>query len=378
MQTALGKTIDLGPNQVEVSAVIRDLPSNTHFTFEALVSWDTFDRADEWTNINAYTYVRIKPGTNLEALNLAISTTASDYLRPMADDYKFSFRAILQRIDEIHLSGLWTRILSSSETEAISTLLCPWTVLFVLTGLFNYLNLALTELTLQLKTISILKAFGGYHANHQKIAVMEAVLVLSIAVPCVIVVIALTVAHPDIFPAIDHGIWLHPVFLVVVLAIVVLILSASGANGLIASGNSLRATSGPAQNGLGLRKFLVASQLAVSMVMIGLIAVIIQQFNFVNEADKGFESSHVIVIKRSGNAAENEALENSVRDLPGVQRVAGSSFYPDGGVETKDVFDVETSHGRKTLLLNFIFSEGNIRSSLECGLSPANSLTSRT
>jgi len=37
----MGRDLDLGWRKVEVTAVIRDLPLNTHFTFQALLSWDS-------------------------------------------------------------------------------------------------------------------------------------------------------------------------------------------------------------------------------------------------------------------------------------------------------------------------------------------------
>ncbi len=360
--SAVGKTVDLGWTSVEVSGVIRDLPSNTHFTFQALISWDTFDRQDEWQNINAYTYIQVQPGTDLVALDSAISITAGDYLKPMSDDYKFSFQPILQRIDEIHLSGFMDEDFAIKRNRSYIYIILSVMVLFLLTGLFNYLNLALTELTLQLRTISILKAFGGYQANHQKIAFTEALLSLLIAVPAMVFIIGLVISQPGLFPVIDHTVWSTKLFLAVALGMIAVVIAASGANGLIASSSALRsipskgiATRG--QHGLGLRKFLVASQLAFSIIMIGLITVILQQFQFVRDADMGFESSHVLVIKRAGSSETNQALENSIRSLPGVQQVAGTSFYPEGGVETKDMFDVETATGHKTLLWNFIKSE---------------------
>jgi putative ABC transport system permease protein len=43
--------------------------------------------------------------------------------------------------------------------------------------------------------------------------------------------------------------------------------------------------------------------------------------------------------------------------MSGVKMVAGTSYYPDGGVETKDIFELETPEGMKTQLVNFIYGE---------------------
>ena len=55
----LQQTIDLPWTQLEVAAVIKDVPSNSHLKFDALISWDTYDFYDGWDNLNAYTYVSL-------------------------------------------------------------------------------------------------------------------------------------------------------------------------------------------------------------------------------------------------------------------------------------------------------------------------------
>jgi putative ABC transport system permease protein len=82
--------------------------------------------------------------------------------------------------------------------------------------------------------------------------------------------------------------------------------------------------------------------------------VIFDQFQFVNEADKGFEDHDVVVLTRIGSYDDTMVLEESIRGMAGVKSVAGCSFYPDGGIETKEMFNIETSSGMKSSLVNYI------------------------
>ncbi len=355
-----GKSIKLSDKHLEVTAIIKDLPLNTHFTFQVLVSWDTFERNDEWTNINAYTYIRTAPGISKTQLDTAIRRIGTEYLAPMANEYTFTFKPIIQRIDDIHTSGFMDEDFVVKRNSSYVYIIGSVAVLLLLTGLFNFLNLALAELTLQLRKIAVLRAFGGARVDHRKIAATDCLLCLLIVSPLVVAIMNFALWRKFI-PAIDPAIWTHPAFIMIVCAIAMMIVISSVGNGFIVSKESLivAALKGalPIQNGFSARKVLVACQLAFSIVMIGLITVIVEQFRFVDRADKGFDDRGVIVLRRTGSNRENFAWEEAIRKLAGVQRVAGSSFYPEGGVETKDMFEVQTSEGSKTELLNYIFCE---------------------
>jgi putative ABC transport system permease protein len=99
---------------------------------------------------------------------------------------------------------------------------------------------------------------------------------------------------------------------------------------------------------------LVASQLSFSIIMIAIIVIIVEQFQFVNTMDKGFDDKNVITIKmRSRDFSTAETFLESIRKLAGVKSVDGSSFYFDN-IETKELFEVETPAGRKKMLVSYM------------------------
>jgi putative ABC transport system permease protein len=103
-----------------------------------------------------------------------------------------------------------------------------------------------------------------------------------------------------------------------------------------------------------VRELLLATQLSFSIIMIALIVVIVDQFRFIDSADKGFEDKNTIVVKmRSGDFSDAEIFVESVRKLSGVKKVDGSSFYLDN-VETKEFFEVDTKQGPKKMLVAYM------------------------
>ena len=55
---------------LNVSGVFQDIPENTHFTADFLISRSTFryDENGNWSNIDCYTYVLLNEKASVEAL----------------------------------------------------------------------------------------------------------------------------------------------------------------------------------------------------------------------------------------------------------------------------------------------------------------------
>jgi putative ABC transport system permease protein len=280
----------------------------------------------------------------------------------MSEEYDFRYQPLFDRIDEIHLSGYLDEDFAAKRSRNYVYIVMSVIVLFLLTGLFNYLNLALAELTTQVKKIAILRTFGGVHADHRKVALTDIVICLSIVAPVVVLIMALIMQFSGSLPAIDKGVWTTPIFMALVAGVVLVLLICSSLNSIVIPQKEimlspLKGNSSGTQKGFMARKILVAAQLSFAIVMIGLISIIVDQFKFVNEGDKGFDDNDVIVLTRVGMFRETAALEESIRQMSGVKMVGGSSFYPGGGIETKTIFEIETTEGMKNQLVTFIYCE---------------------
>lgn len=360
-----GKTIQAGPYFLDVAGVIADPPITTHMTFQALISWNTFDNLnDSWDNINAYSYIQLQPGVDIQRVDSAVSVLGNDYLAEVAEEYDLKYDPIIQRIDEIHLAGFLDEDFAPKRSRNYVYIVISVIVLFMLTGLFNYLNLALAELSMQIRKIAILRTFGGVQADHRKVAITDSILCLVIVAPFVVFMMTAILGFPGFIPAIDPNVWTSRFFIGFVAAVIVSILVFSSLNSIVISRNEITLTSsGSGQKGYTVRKFLVAAQLSFSIIMIGLIIVIVDQFEFVHSSDKGFVDKDVIVVQHPGYR-ELPKLAEAIRGMSGVKMVAGVSFYPDGSVETKDIFNVETRDGLKNQLVNYIYGDWDYASLL--------------
>lgn len=360
---AVGETIDYGDEiLLEVVAVIKNPPSNSHLKFQALLSWSTFERNEAWDNLNAYTYLMLKDGVDIEDVRRKIIDSTADFNELIAKEYKASYEPIIQNLSDIHFSEKLDEDVAEKQSKLNIFVIIAIALLFFLTGLINYLNLALAELTTSLKKISILKAFGGQNADHRKTVLTDLLLITAIVFPLTVLLIfvGLSLAKSYLTIDIEKGVFFCSIFLTTSLSFLALFILSSRVNVYILSKsnnivNAIRGRLSVDGGGFPLRKLLVSTQLAFSIIMIALIMVIVDQMNFIEEADKGFDDKNSIVIKmRSANYSQIEVFKEKVKGIAGVQQVDGSSYYP-GIVETRYIFQVETENGLKSKLVPTIF-----------------------
>ena len=363
----LGQTIDLPWTQLEVAAIIKDVPANSHLKFNALISWDTYDMDEGWDNINAYTYVKLKPQTDLQDFLPKINSLLVDYLDEIEGDRGFEaseklrIQPIVEKITDIHLSEYRDEDIAEKRSKTNLYILIAVVTLFFITGFINFLNLSLAELTASIRKFGILQVFGGATASHGKVILTNTVLSIFIILPLstLLCYASLVFAESYFSIYIDRSVLSSPMFVIVIAGSIVVFVFSSQINSFVLSRsndiiNALKGKVNSKQHGFQMREFLVATQLSFSIIMIALIVIIVDQFQYVNSADKGFEDKNTIVIKmRSNNFSQAEAFQESIRKLNGVKNVDGSSFYLDN-VETKELFEIETKQGRKKTIISYM------------------------
>ena len=363
----LQKTIDLPWTQLEVVAVIRDLPANSHLKFDALISWNTYDFYDGWDNLNAYTYVSLKPGVEKNDFFSKITKLLLDHQADIEGDREFApgdkikISPIVEYITDIHLSEYRDEDIAQKRSKTNVYILIAVIILFFATGLINFLNLSLAEQTTNFRRIGILQVFGGASADHGKLILTNILITVFVIVPLTSLLIyaGLITAESHFSFYIDKNVFTSTPFILVAGAFVLAFIFSTRVNLFILSRsndiiNALKGKFNSQQTGFQLREFLVAAQLSFSIIMIAIIVIIVDQFQFINSIDRGFEDKNTIVIKmRGGSFSDAEAFQESVRKLSGVKKVDGSSFYLDN-IETKELFEVETAEGRKKMLVAYM------------------------
>lgn len=362
----LGEIIDMEWAQLEVTAVIRNPPENSHLKFDALISWDTYDVNERWDNINAYTYIKLSeeadPGEAKSKIIASFENHHEDIMgnRSQEATESITVSPIIENISQIHLSEPLDEDIAIKRKKTNLYILIAVIALFFITGLINFLNLSLAELTANLRKIRILQVFGGATASHGKVVITSLLLVIGVTMPLTFLLCYAGMKAASFYFAIniDPSVMMNPSFVAVSSGFVLVFMLLTKLNTIVLTGtrdlvNSLKGKIITGKSSLQARGWMVAAQLSFSMVMIALILIIVDQFHYIDSTDKGFEDKNTIVIRMPHNYATTEAFQEAVRNLNGVEKTDGGTFYLDN-IETQEFFEIETTEGNKNMLVPYI------------------------
>jgi putative ABC transport system permease protein len=338
----IGKTLKLsgqrpGLEDVAVTAVIADVPLQSHFHFDFLLSYRRLPPQAEtnWYSYNYYTYVKVKSGTAIDSFEAKIQ----DLFERNQDDKLTDF--YVQPIIDIHLKShlKW-------ELEPNGDLL--YVYIFSIVGLFilliaaiNYINLSTARSTLRAKETGIRKVSGAVRSSLVFQFLLESVIVSLVAS---VVAVSLAYALLPIVNELTQKQLLISGELQVMLYLFIVALLIGVIAGIfpalyLSSFKPVAVLKGLKVNdkgALNLRKFLVVVQFTISIAMITCVLVIMQQTNFLQNAKLGFDKEQIVVIRNLGNRsrAERHAFVNSLKQLSGVKHAATSGTILGSGFST--------------------------------------------
>ena len=300
----IGQTLNL-LNQVDVNvtAVIKDLPDNTHMEFEIIGSIAAIpvmlgpNELESWGSNNYYTYARLPEGfdpADLEAKFL-------DFLiRHWSENAESSSFLSLQALTDIHLTsdrdGEWRPNGSLTTVYTFSAV-----ALFVLLiACVNFMNLTTARSTQRAREVGIRKVVGAHRSQLITQFMGESILLTAIAMLLAVVIVELSMtafsnylekplefslANPGAIATLFAGVLIVGMFAGSYPALYlskfkpaeVLKGSVSG------SGSAL------------LRKGLVVFQFATSIALLIATGVVIAQMNYARNVDLGFDKSRNLV-----------------------------------------------------------------------------------
>src|SRR6478735_3609231 len=163
---AVGKTMKTVYDLYKVTAVIEDIPHNSHLRFDMLISMSTIlkgpkDGSDNWGSFNNFTYVLMKPGTSATAFDKKLVPMYDKYMASLFAKYNVKINYGVQPITEIHLHSTL-----EGEPEELGSMSYIWifsavAFFMLLIACINYMNLTTARSARRAKEIGIRKVTGS-------------------------------------------------------------------------------------------------------------------------------------------------------------------------------------------------------------------------
>jgi putative ABC transport system permease protein len=341
---------------IEVTGVLKDLPAESHFQFDAIhgidADWDI--EKFYWDNPTFHTYILVSDASGATQ----IQSRLNELLIGVAKDFPNTAGAqvILQPIADIHLTPGIGDELTSTTDISLPLMLSAIALCILFIAWINYINLETARFVTQAKEVGIRRVIGStkrelalQHIVRYLVLNGIAFLIAGVGVIFIIPYFSDITGVP-----IDRLTFNRPVIWITALALylsgsiligflpALLLLKLNPAT--IIKGNAL-----PRSRPGGLRTTLVVVQYVTSISLIIFVAVANNQLDFIQSANKKLDVGQVVAVENplaySGNFEGNwdtfPALEGALRSNAAVKELCMSSNIPGRPINFTLVNDIK-------------------------------------
>lgn len=342
-------------DEYKVTGVIEDVPLNSHFRFDALISRSTNpDYQGSWGNFGVFTYIQLPKGYELAKMDTALAKVIKEKVDPVFEQYGIKIKYVLQKITDIHLRSKIQDEAEAGGDMSYIYIFGAVALFMLLIATINYMNLATARSATRAREVGIRKVMGSQRLQLIGQFIVESVVIVLIAlVMSLVFIYALLPLFNELAnKSLPFSSLLRAPVILSLLGIVLItgIVGGSYPAFYLSSFNAVNVLKGKLSTQGGsafLRKALVVVQFAISIFMLVSTLIVFDQLSFVRNKDLGFDKERVIRLPLSGDELQRRspALAEALRRNPDVAGVGMSNTSPGQGIG-KLLLKVEDSQGK--------------------------------
>lgn len=297
----LGQILTLGsrnPRDYKVTGVLEDIPKNSYLQFDFLLSFSLITYNLNWSCWNYMTYVLLStPG-----FAPAVETKSSDFLNKIG---KPNHKLHLQPMTYIHLPSNFMADFDTLGKISHIYLFSAMGIMLLLLAGINFVNLCTACSAIRQKEVGVRKVVGASRSQLIKQFIGESVFLSLLAFLISIVLLKIflpyfnTLLNQDLaFPLSQNFSFL---LFMAGLALIIGLLSGIYPAYIISAFHPKQTISGGfirqgILNSALMRKFLVVTQFAISILFITSSLFVRDQLHFMADKDLGYEKDHLVIL----------------------------------------------------------------------------------
>ena len=366
-ENPIGKTVRLNQTtDLNVTAVLKDVPKNSHLQFDLLHSLvpgqneDGLRQALEtWQGIFTFSYLLLDNPADIPDLNAKLQAISKKN-----NAYEF-FTPVVQPLKDIHLQS--KEILFESNANKSDVLnvyvLSTISALILLLAIVNFMNLVTAKSAGRAKEVGMRKVIGAVRYQLIGQYLTESIIVTLVAAVLAVVVVfaAVPLLNSTYQRFADVSVLLQPQNVLIILALVLIVGVLAGLYpAFVLSGFKpivvLKGSFKNSTRGTQLRKALVVLQFTISIALMVGTGIVFQQMKFIYSTDLGYSRDQVISIQQNGDAVsrastlKTELLRNENILSAGTssarigQQLGRTNIFPEGATsETNIITSIMTA-----------------------------------
>ena len=329
-----------------VTGVMRDVPANSHFTLNMLLSFATRyvvdkDQVERWLgDFSNHTYLLLRENANFQELEKKFSEQVEKHMGETLRTVGWKLEYSLQPLTSIHLHSKLDGEIGPNSDIAYVYIFSGVALFILVLACINFMNLATARSAGRAKEVGVRKVHGAEKGKLIKQFFGESLIysLFSLTIAVIIVEATLPLFRNLSGRNLEMG-YLHVAWLIpglIGLAIVVGFVAGSYPAFYLSRFQPALVLKGcPDKSAVksGLRNFLVIFQFSVSLVLIISTIIIFNQLSFMKTKKLGFDKDQIITIQVTNDRLQNsfDTIKQEFRKLSGVKSVALSSHIPSWG-----------------------------------------------
>ena len=331
----------------EVTAVIQDLPSTSHFEGDIFLSYATrlqrIPENEQWLNLQLYTYLKVAPGIDFAAFEDRIANLAHEKIGDQLEQVNFELELVLEPLTDIYLkSDLGAQIGPTGDMTQVLVFSAVAMFILLLAGI-NFTNLSTARSMERAREVGVRKTVGSSRGALVRQFLGESVTtaLLALSIGLVLALASVGVLNDMASRDIARSALFAPDMLGILMLATIL----SGLLGglypalLLSSFKPVEVLKGSnhsTPSGAFVRKALVAAQFAISIGLIAGTIVVNQQLDYMRSRDLGFDQEQLLVVDtqslpRSRTEGRTQTILNQFEALSQVQQASMSGTIPGRG-----------------------------------------------
>ena len=375
----VGKTLLLNKEPFLVTGVLNKLHPQSSFTFNSLVPFsglteEAYSSLNNWRSHNLYTYVLLKEGTNVSALESKLPEFIEKHV---GEEYKDRYVPHLQNIEDLLLnSNLYAEHGETLEVAYVYIFIAI-ALLILIIACINFVNLSTAQGLKRSKEVGVRKVMGAFKNQLIFQFLAEALLlaIFGVFISLVFVELALPWFNSISTWSVEAHYISNPLYIVSIVLIVALVgVLAGGYPAFVLSAfkpaSVLKGENSGVKSKSWLKTTLVVSQFTIAIFMIVSTAAVDKQLSFLKNKDLGFNKSDVIVTSIPSEVSANELdmVREELFRIPGISEVSFSSNIPGEESGSRIQFHPEGAFSEDGLLLNTYFIDNHFISQFDLKL----------
>lgn len=343
----VGNVVKRRDDQYTVTAVLEDLPKNTHFHFEALGSMSTLRNNEksayvfDWNTMwSSYAYVLLQENIDMNSFQKGLQTIADS---ENAKVEQYSMQLSYEGLNDIFpgdgkYNQVWT-VVPKSNIDSMIVL----TLIVIFSACFNYANLSIARSLKRAKEIGVRKVVGAKKGQIFMQFIAESILVSVIAL--ILAFFLFRLIRPE-FLSLNYYIsrtttlsltgntYLY-FFLFTMLVgffaglIPAMVMTKFKPVSIIKGVANMKIT-----GGVNVRKALIGIQFILSIGFAVLVTLAYRQYQFALNFDLGYQTDAILNVELQGN--DYDIIKSAFSQIPEIEDISGSAFLPSTGSTNSD------------------------------------------